>query len=200
MNNLLIMNELAWWEDLRQGKKEALSKIYNEHIGLLINYGRKFTRDDQLVEDAIHDLFVDLWNRHSNLGKTDSVVRYLLGSLRRRIIRQDQKIKKHVQQDVDPDLYNFQVSLDIENLMVLAEGDEIRSRKLQKAIEGLSKRQKEAIYLRFQSEMDYEQVGEIMKISYQSARNLIHNAIKSLRKSMTILLILMVGSLMKIFF
>lgn len=194
------MNELAWWEDLRQGKKDALSKIYNEHIGLLINYGRKFTRDDQLVEDAIHDLFVDLWQRHASLGKTDSVVRYLLGSLRRRIIRQDQRNKKHIQQDLDPDLYDFRVSLDIEKLMVMAEGEQIRSQKLRQAIEGLSKRQKEAIYLRFQSELDYEQVGEIMNISYQSARNLIHNAIKSLRKSLAMILILMGITFLKLFF
>lgn len=194
------MNDLSWWEDLRQGKKEALSKIYHEHVALLINYGRKFSKDDQLVEDAVHDLFVDLWQKHKGLGKTDSVVRYLLGSLRRRIIRQDQKNKKHVQQDIDPDLYNFQVSLDVEKLMMLAEGDQIRSQKLQKSIGGLSKRQKEAIYLRFQSELDYEQVGEIMGISYQSARNLIHNAIKALRKSMTLILILMVATFLKLFF
>ncbi|MCI4671382.1 MAG: sigma-70 family RNA polymerase sigma factor [Bacteroidia bacterium] len=194
------MKETSWWEQLRQGNKEALSHIYHEHIGLLINYGRKFTKNDQLVEDAVHDLFVDLWQKHQNLGQTDSVARYLLGSLRRRIIRQDQKVKKHLQQDLDPDLYNFHVSLDVEKLMVLAEGEEMRSQQLKNAINGLSKRQKEAIYLRFQSEMDYEQVGEIMNISYQSARNLIHNAIKVLRKTMTLIILLISSSIFKIFF
>ncbi|MEO0899780.1 MAG: sigma-70 family RNA polymerase sigma factor [Bacteroidota bacterium] len=189
------MKDLIWWNELRNGKQEALSLIYHEHIALLINYGRKFSRDDQLVEDAVHDLFVDLWQRHDRLGETDSVIRYLLGSLRRRIIRQDQKKKKHIHQDLDPDLYDFKVDFDVEQLIVSEEMTEERSLKLKKGLEGLSKRQKEAIYLRFQSEMDYDQVAEIMDINYQSARNLVHQAIKNLRKNIQALIIMLLASL-----
>ena len=45
----------------------------------------------------------------------------------------------------------------------------------------LSSRQREAIFLKFYEEMDYQEVAAAMDINYQSVRNLIFNGIKKLR-------------------
>ena len=37
----------------------------------------------------------------------------------------------------------------------------------------LSPRQKEAIYLKFVSELSYEELAKVMQLNYQSARNLV---------------------------
>jgi RNA polymerase sigma-70 factor (ECF subfamily) len=50
------------------------------------------------------------------------------------------------------------------------------------AIDQLSNRQKEIIYLKFYQNLSYEEVSEIMNINYQVARNLLHQAIKAMRK------------------
>jgi len=54
----------------------------------------------------------------------------------------------------------------------------------------LSSRQQEILYLKFHSEMDYDQIIEIMGLNYQSARNLVTRALEALRKSMTSVLVL----------
>jgi RNA polymerase sigma-70 factor (ECF subfamily) len=49
------------------------------------------------------------------------------------------------------------------------------------ALERLSSRQKEIIYLKYYQNLSYEEVSEIMNINYQVARNLLYQAIKSLK-------------------
>ncbi len=46
----------------------------------------------------------------------------------------------------------------------------------------LSARQREIIYLRFYHNMSYEEISDVMQINYQVCRNLLSQAIKSLRK------------------
>jgi hypothetical protein len=46
------------------------------------------------------------------------------------------------------------------------------------------------LYLKFHSEMDYDQIIEIMGLNYQSARNLVTRALEALRKSMIFIFLL----------
>ncbi|RMG29874.1 MAG: sigma-70 family RNA polymerase sigma factor [Bacteroidetes bacterium] len=179
------------WASFKAGDRQALSAIFHQHIRILYKYGSKFSKDGQLVEDCIQDLFMDLWQKRQRLGDTDSIKRYLLGALRRRIIRQDQRGKKYLTDAVELDDYDFEVEFTCEELLIAGEIDEERHQQLQQALQKLSKRQKEAIYLKFYAEMDYQQVAEIMNLNYQSVRNLIHNALKKLRGMMLLLLLVL---------
>ncbi len=50
------------------------------------------------------------------------------------------------------------------------------------ALAQLSARQKEIIYLKFYQNLSYEEVSDIMNINYQVARNLLSQAIKTMKK------------------
>ena len=52
------MNDLELWRRLRGGDQKALKEVYDMCSGNLANYAKKFTQDTELIEDAIHDLFV----------------------------------------------------------------------------------------------------------------------------------------------
>ena len=54
---------------------------------------------------------------------------------------------------------------------------------IKKAFLELNDRQKEALFLRFNSGLGCHEIAEIMQINYQSARNLIHRSILKLRES-----------------
>jgi RNA polymerase sigma-70 factor (ECF subfamily) len=49
------------------------------------------------------------------------------------------------------------------------------------ALNNLTNRQKEIVYLKYYQNLSYEEVSEIMKINYQAARNLLYQTIKTLR-------------------
>jgi RNA polymerase sigma factor (sigma-70 family) len=58
--------------------------------------------------------------------------------------------------------------------------------QLNKSINQLSDRQKEAIYLRYHQGLSVEQVAEVLNLNYQSTKNLLHRAILQLRKDFPI--------------
>lgn len=77
----------------------------------------------------------------------------------------------------------FDLAVDEEFMDRFTDNDEewMQKKKLQKAIEQLSSRQKEAIYLRFIRDLSYEEIGEVLGINYQSSKNLISRTLVKLR-------------------
>ena len=175
------MNDSQLWQSLREGDKSALERIYKAHVRPLLSYGYRLTKDEQLAEDCVQELFVDLWNKRENLGDNDAIRRYLFVALRRRIIRQIEQQKRRSVSD-EPMEYQFQAELAIDEILVQAELSAEQSARLKEVLQGLSKRQQEVIYLKYYAEMDYEGISEAMEVSYQSARNLLSTALKALRK------------------
>ncbi len=171
------------WNALRGGDKAALKQIYDAESIYLYNYGKKIFQDITRVEDAIHDLFVDIWQRHKTLGDTDNIRWYLAASLRRRIVSDLKKTTKT--QSVESfEQIQFEPELAIESILINQEISDEKSHKLKKAFATLSDRQKELLYLRFYQGLDYEQIGEMLDIQYQSLRNMVSRAIKKLRTEM----------------
>jgi len=133
------------------------------------------------VKDGIHDLFVDLHRYRARLSPEVNVKAYLFSSLRRKIIRSISKAKQHeIQLANQPDA-GFYASWDAE--MTVDREEETQALAcLRNEINNLPGKQREVLYLRFTSELDYDQVADIMGISPASARTLVYRAVKTLRK------------------
>ena len=185
---MLYGDDSSLWDGLRGGSKEALRLIYNQEIDYLYNYGRKIFRRTDVVEDCIHDLFVELWQRHAKLGATDSIRKYLAVSLRRKVVSTLKKENKAELVD-SFDAIPFDVELAIDEIMIAQEMDEEQVAKLKSAWEKLTDKQKEILYLRFYQGLEYEQIAEVLDIKYQSLRNAVSRAINSLRGDMLLLII-----------
>ena len=142
---------------------------------MLLNYGVRFYRDKEFVKDAVHDLFVEIWNRREYLGDIVSVKSYLLQSLRRNIIRESTRLKWFREADKIND--DFDAEFNIESYLINREIETESLKKLKIQLEKLTKRQREAIYLRFTENLSYEEIANAMAINYRSAVNLIHEAI-----------------------
>jgi RNA polymerase sigma factor (sigma-70 family) len=70
----------------------------------------------------------------------------------------------------------------VEDLIIESEMAEEQAHQLQEAMRELPDRQREALYLRYYQDMDYRDICAIMDINYQSVRNLVASAIRSLRR------------------
>lgn len=189
------MSDILLWKQLKDGDKSALERIYSTYISSLLKYGRKFSRNDQVIEDCIQDLFIELWKNREGLGMTDSIQRYLLVALRRKVIRQLDRSKKWVS-DNEPTELDFEVEVAVDQKLIALELSDERAAQVKAAMENLSKRQKEVIYLKYVSGLDYEDIGEIMGLNYQSVRNLVSNALKKLKGTLLpiILMLLQLNS------
>ena len=175
------MSESLLWSQLREGRKAALEKLYRSHAPILLQYGSKFSADWQLVEDCLQDLFIDLWQRREQLAPVASVQSYLLVAMRRRVIRQLGRRQKRETSE-EPEEHQFDCEIAIDEQIAARELTQEQHLQLKAALQQLSPRQKEAIYLKYQLGMDYEDIGKALDISYQSVRNLVHSALSRLKK------------------
>lgn len=173
--------ERMLWTKFLEGDTQVLSLIFMRYSNLLFDYGCRFTDDQDLVKDCIQEVFCTLIRAHKNLSDTDNVKLYLLKSVKRRIIRELKNASnKPLSLDDHDYSFNFVWSENLENQ--LAEVAEEKMLRVADAMNSLTERQKEAIYLRFNRGLEYEEISSLLGLNYQSSRALIHRAIEKLRE------------------
>ncbi len=191
--NSVQQTDKALWDQLRLGDREAFQEIYQQEIQYLFNYGRKLFKDEVRVQDAIHDLFVELWDRREGLGKTDHIRKYLTVAIRRKLVYVVKKDRKY-EGDMEGKSMNFEAELSVEDLIINEECSNEQSSKLQEAYKTLTSRQREVLFLKYHQGMEYEQIAEVVGIRYQSLRNVLSGAIRGLRVAMASMLVLLLFS------
>ncbi len=150
----------------------------------------KMTNDATLLEDAIQELFIELWQNKKQV-EIISVKAYLLKALKYKLMRNLKKRNNTTTCMLPEDLI-FEFSH--ETFLVEKQNDEERVKILTGAFQHLTGRQKEIIYLKFYQNLGYEEVSEIMNINYQAARNLLYQSVKALKKILAALVIF-IGSM-----
>ena len=189
--------ETLLWRKLRDGDISALGELYDQYIDELFSYGMQLTNNKDHVMNCIHDLFVDLYKYKSNLGKTDNVKYYLLKSLKRNIYRKATTKLVLTKDDylTDNRALKENVSTSFEADMIASEQVSERSMKLAEALNSLTERQREALFLRFTEDRPYEEIAALLNVSVQTSRTTIYRAIKTLRMRLTILVFLAISTL-----
>lgn len=181
------MTELELWELFKTGNSSAYAKIYETFAHDLYSYGLHFTSNKDIVEDAIHDLFVSLFQNRTRLPKVESVKAYLFTSLRNELFREFKKDKLVFQFDaveLESSLITYEES--VEDNLINEEIDLNKKSFLEQLEQCLSPREKEAIYHRYTHQLSINSIAELMGINSQSAKNLIYTSIQKMRKESAI--------------
>ena len=175
-----VNSDTNLWNDFIKGDEDAFRLIYNNHVQTLFNFGCNFTHDKELVKDCIHDVFIDLSKYRSKLGHTDNIKLYLFKSLKREIVRSLNKGKLFGTIDNENIPFNYPGLTDDKPT---EDESEERHQHLETALATLTSRQKEAIFLKYVSGLSYEELSGVMKLNYQSARNLVFRGLEKLREN-----------------
>lgn len=178
-----MLSDSELWDDFRSGRRYALSHIYFSNARFLVQYGRKFTREEEVVKDAIQEVFISLIKGRERLGPTDNIRYYLMASLRHRIVRQLSARNDKID---SPDAFELEFLPDSspEEQIIYHEEADHHNFLLKKAFQALSPRQREILFYRFECEFDYDHIGEIMSLKYDTARKMVHRSLKSLRSQL----------------
>jgi RNA polymerase sigma factor (sigma-70 family) len=169
------------WEEFKNGKEYALPYIYHQNFDFLFFYGKKITKDEDLILDIIQDLFYELIRSKKNLGKTDNIRLYLLKSFRRKLIKELQQKQKNEENQRE---INIQPNIvfSIEEDLISTEEKSHRQELVKQGMKELNLKQREVLYYKFTCGFDYNQISEIMAVTNDSARQLVSRAIQSLKK------------------
>ncbi|WP_395768304.1 RNA polymerase sigma factor [Aquirufa sp.] len=184
MSKKVIIDEVRVWDRFRSGDQKAFTELYQHFVQPLYSYSMGVTNDKELIKDCLHDLFVELWRNHATIGPTTSVKYYLMASIKRKLIRHlEAQLKNHAHH-TNYMMDYMEPAYSQESLLIQYE-EEIRlNKKLAACLNLLSKRQREAISLRFFENMDTDQISDSMKINPQSVYNLIFGALRIMKEKL----------------
>jgi RNA polymerase sigma factor (sigma-70 family) len=166
------------WHNLGDGDKLALVKIYKEYYDELFNYGFRICISEDLTRDCIQELFIKIWMDRSKYSKIKNPKPYIFRVLRNTIV--DHLKRKEDCADLD-DIEFIDPFLSEQDFAINIETSSDIKKKLSKAIDKLTKRQKEIIFLKFYSGLNYKEISQITSIQQQSIRNIMTKALKKLR-------------------
>lgn len=171
------------WEAFKRGDVAAFSRIYHQLVQDLYNYGLKISAHPETVEDCIQDLFIYIWDNRKQLGRTDNIKFYLFKALKRRLLVKTAEKQRKVSW-LKADAGGEAADASSEALLIALQSEQDQSARLEKALQSLTSRQREAISLRFYDKLSYAEIANIMSLTIQSAYSLIARAMEVLREQL----------------
>lgn len=169
------------WIDFINGDDKSFELIYKKCVGVLFRYGIQFTQDEDIVKDAIHDVFVRIYKNRTQLKKEVNIKFYLFTALKNSLyntFKREMVFEKLEEQE----LYNILDHSDENKALSSLEQESTRKVILQ-LMNQLTDRQREVIYHRFIEELSMEEIGVLMQMNTQSVQNLIQRSLRKMRES-----------------
>ncbi len=177
------LNDAQLWKMIASDDRGAFGYCFKVYSKDLFKYGQKFTGSREVIEDVIQDVYLGIWNKRKSTQISSSIKFYLFTAFRREIIRRLSSFRK--QECID----QFSSALLKESSyldgLVSKEYINESNEKLHKAMNLLTERQREAVYLRYFVELKYDEIAQMMNVQIPSLYNLIFKSIKILKDSMT---------------
>ena len=174
-----IPDEKYVWQEFKKSNPQAFTWLYEAYFLTLHRYGQRLGADHMMVQDAIHDLYLDLWRMRKNLADDVSVRFYLCRSLRRRIHLQSRHSTYVLDETHESNLWTECC----ESRLIREESSDHSGRWLTESLEVLSKREHEVVLLRYYRNNSVREVATQLAIKEQTVRNLIQRALGKLRKN-----------------
>lgn len=165
---------------IAKGDKEAYAEAYRFYYKRFYNYGRKFTTDETLIEDAVQETLLIIWEKRHTLDSIRYAGTYFYTSFRYTVLaklKQQQKFTTENPSDEGPDFAADQIMIEKETETGLKE-------RLQKALTALTARQREAIFLRFYEGLSYEEVASVLGITTKATYKIMARALAQLKESL----------------
>lgn len=177
-----ITPEKSIWYFFVKGDINAFSTLFKGYYPILYNYGLKISGNTSLTEDCLQDFFVYLYDNRQNLGEVNNVRSYLFVSFRRSILKKLKRERMFTDYDeLMGNISKFEFS--VEEITIRQELTSLKRTVLASLLNSLSIREKEAVYLKYYSDLKTDQISAVMGISYQSVLNTLQKAFLKLRKA-----------------
>ena len=169
------------WLELRNGNKRALRTLFLRHHDPLYQYGLAVCSQKPMVEDCLQELFYQLWDDRESLSQVKKVKGYLWICFRRRLMNRLKGRGRKLQPYANMAEWTKKQQ-SAEETIISREQQTTNHEALNQAVDLLTIREREVLYLKFYEGMTYSEIEQVLGISYQTARNYVHRAISRLRE------------------
>ena len=184
MNNMVYAQatDTELWLKFKDGDALAFAALYHRYFDMMTKACQHISPDSDITKDCIHDLFVDMWKSSSRLALPVSVKAYLLRSVQRKMIRQLKQIRQNYSLYPEEALHEMNTVSSVEKKIITNQLLQEQKESIKLAIRVLTRRQQEAVYLKFYANLSYPEIAGKMSISTDSIYNLISKAIGNMQE------------------
>ena len=157
--------------------KQSFEKLFRDNYKGLCMYAQNFIHDIDAIEDIIHDIFINLWEKKENILEDKSTKSYLYRSVHNRCLNFIRDNKKFVDNN---DFFENTDIVSDSNEENAVETAELQT-KIKNEIDNLPEKCREVFILSRFEELKYSEIAEKLNISIKTVENQISKALKTLR-------------------
>jgi len=169
---------------LGNGDKHAFDILYNRYWKQVFNAAYKRLGDREQAQDIAQDVFIQLWTRASK-APIDNLSGYLMVATRNGVFK---KMEKEAKYSALPESVHQMESATGADSGVLHQEFLIAFQAL---IETLPPQQRLIFKMRFEEELNSQQIAEKLEISVKTVRNQLGKALATLRSSLLLIHVLL---------
>lgn len=164
---------------LREGDHKAFYVVYTRFNKSLYHFSRKFVQDEDLIEDIIHDTFLNLWNARERISDDYRVESYLFRIARNLIYKHLRAMLKTAELVSDLSAIDIQKSTHScpEHAVLTEEYDNI----YELAVDRLPPQRKRIFVLSREKGLSHKEIAQFLQISPNTVKEHMSLAIKSIR-------------------
>ncbi|NGM63121.1 RNA polymerase sigma-70 factor [Sphingobacterium sp. SGG-5] len=175
-----VTTEVYWINiRLRDGDHKAFLEIYNRHGKTLYYFAKKFIQDTDVIDDIVHDSFLNLWNARHRIKSEYPIENYLFRIVRNLVFKHlKSQLKSH---EALVELKHFEekriVQQSAEQTVIEEEYDGI----YELAIERLPPQRKKIFMMCREEGLSHKEIAQFLNISPNTVKEHMSLAMKTIQ-------------------
>ena len=175
--------------------KAAFEELFRSYFTALCSFAQKYVNDSDEAKDIVHNVFINLWNKRSEINLDTSLKSYLFQGVHNRSLNFIRDNKKLVQFDTPQNKAELGKYLESGDHLESSEAEN----RINQALDDLPDKCREIFLMNRFDGLKYREIAEKLDISIKTVETQMSRALKTLRERLsdmiTILIVLMFNNL-----
>lgn len=158
-----------------QNPFEAIEEIYMDHYPYLRNYLLKLTKDEEVADDIIQELFSKILKDPARISQVQHLKSWLIKASKNTLLDYYKKKKPELLHDenlIEDLLVNYQTP----------ESKAVMNAQIEAALKDLSKRDRSIVLAKFYYGYSYEEISDLLNISISTIKSTVFRIRKQMAK------------------
>ncbi|WP_367866926.1 RNA polymerase sigma factor [Pedobacter sp. WC2423] len=177
MSNSFKISDNELFYRLKAGDKVAYAEIYHRYKEFLFVFAYKKTNSEEEAKDLIHELFLTLWEKRTEIVITKELSAYLFWTLRNKIF--DSFRHKTVTQKYIDSFSNYLIEHEADTDYLVRHND--LSKFIESEISALPAKMRQAFELSRKSNLTRKQIAAKLNLSEETVKSHIRRALLILK-------------------
>jgi RNA polymerase sigma-70 factor (family 1) len=160
-----------------QGDQAAFAKLYRHYRSPALKFCFYLVKDQEEAENMIHDLFIKIWERRTQINPTLNFNSYLFTCLRNMAFDYLKQVEKS-------QLLRQRYMEQMQSAPEESDDQEARIQLLELAINSLSEKRKLILLMNIEGGKSYQEIAEMLRISKNTVKNQLVKAKQLLREKL----------------